>query len=92
MKRLYVWFDAVIGYLSASVEWARRIGDPDAWQQWWSNPDARGYYFMGKDNIVFHSVIWPASCSATTAKVITAARSVRWASCGCPTSWCPVSS
>jgi methionyl-tRNA synthetase len=59
MKRLYVWFDAVIGYLSASVEWARRIGDPDAWREWWTNQDARGYYFMGKDNIVFHSVIWP---------------------------------
>ena len=59
MKRLYVWFDAVIGYLSASVEWARRTGDPEAWRQWWINPDARGYYFMGKDNIVFHSVIWP---------------------------------
>ena len=60
MKRLYVWFDAVIGYLSASVEWAQRIGDPDAWQQWWTNPDAKSYYFMGKDNIVFHSVIWPS--------------------------------
>ncbi|MHA6796724.1 methionine--tRNA ligase [Pseudonocardia bannensis] len=60
MKRLYVWFDAVIGYLSASVEWARRTGDPDAWKQWWTDPDAQGYYFMGKDNIVFHSVIWPA--------------------------------
>ncbi|HEY1973417.1 MAG TPA: methionine--tRNA ligase [Pseudonocardia sp.] len=61
MKRLYVWFDAVIGYLSASVEWARRFGpSPDAWQQWWCDPDATGYYFMGKDNIVFHSVIWPA--------------------------------
>ncbi len=59
MKRLYVWFDAVIGYLSASVEWARRSGDPEAWRQWWCEPDARGYYFMGKDNIVFHSVIWP---------------------------------
>ncbi|MEZ0073336.1 methionine--tRNA ligase [Planotetraspora sp. GP83] len=59
-KRLYVWFDAVIGYLSASIEWARRSGDPDAWRQWWQNPDARGYYFMGKDNIVFHSEIWPA--------------------------------
>ncbi len=59
-KRLYVWFDAVIGYLSASVEWARRTGDPDAWRQWWQSPDARGYYFMGKDNIVFHSEIWPA--------------------------------
>ena len=60
MKRLYVWFDAVIGYLSASVEWARRGPDPDAWKQWWCDPAAQGYYFMGKDNIVFHSVIWPA--------------------------------
>ncbi|MEU0518638.1 methionine--tRNA ligase [Streptosporangium sp. NPDC006007] len=59
-KRLYVWFDAVIGYLSASIEWARRSGDPDAWRQWWQNPDARAYYFMGKDNIVFHAEIWPA--------------------------------
>jgi methionyl-tRNA synthetase len=59
-KRLYVWFDAVIGYLSASIEWARRIGDPDAWRAWWCDPEAASYYFMGKDNIVFHSVIWPA--------------------------------
>jgi len=59
MKRIYVWFDAVIGYLSASVEWARRSGDADAWQKWWTDPDSRAYYFMGKDNIVFHSVIWP---------------------------------
>jgi methionyl-tRNA synthetase len=60
MKRFYVWFDAVIGYLSASVEWARRSGNDDAWQEFWTNPDAQGYYFMGKDNIVFHSLIWPA--------------------------------
>jgi methionyl-tRNA synthetase len=59
-KRLYVWFDAVIGYLSASIEWARRTGDPDAWRAWWNDPDALGYYFMGKDNITFHSQIWPA--------------------------------
>jgi methionyl-tRNA synthetase len=59
-KRLYVWFDAVIGYLSASVEWARRSGDPDAWKAWWHDPAAEPYYFMGKDNTVFHSVIWPA--------------------------------
>lgn len=59
-KRLYVWFDAVIGYLSASIEWARRSGDPEAWRQWWNNPEALSYYFMGKDNIVFHSQIWPA--------------------------------
>ena len=60
MKRFYVWFDAVIGYLSASVEWARRSGDDDAWQEFWTNPDAQSYYFMGKDNIVFHSLIWPS--------------------------------
>jgi methionyl-tRNA synthetase len=59
-KRIYVWFDAVIGYLSASVEWARRSGDPDAWRAWWQQDDAESYYFMGKDNIVFHSEIWPA--------------------------------
>ncbi len=59
-KRIYVWFDAVIGYLSASIEWARRSGDPDAWRRWWSSPEADGHYFMGKDNIVFHSVIWPS--------------------------------
>ena len=59
-KRLYVWFDAVIGYLSASIEWARRLGDPEAWRAWWNDPQALSYYFMGKDNIVFHSQIWPA--------------------------------
>jgi methionyl-tRNA synthetase len=59
-KRIYVWFDAVIGYLSASIEWAARSGDPDAWRAWWQNDDARQYYFMGKDNIVFHAEIWPA--------------------------------
>jgi methionyl-tRNA synthetase len=59
-KRIYVWFDAVIGYLSASVEWALNRGEPDAWRAWWQNPAAKHYYFMGKDNIVFHSVIWPS--------------------------------
>ena len=73
-KRLYVWFDAVIGYLSASIEWARRTGDPEAWRAWWNRPtldnpggvdEASGdlpvsYYFQGKDNITFHSQIWPA--------------------------------
>jgi methionyl-tRNA synthetase len=59
-KRIYVWFDAVIGYLSASIEWASRSGDPDAWRAWWQAPDADAYYFMGKDNIVFHAEIWPA--------------------------------
>jgi methionyl-tRNA synthetase len=60
MKRLYVWFDACIGYLSASVEWAQRSGNPDAWREWWTGPDARHFYFMGKDNIVFHTIVWPA--------------------------------
>jgi methionyl-tRNA synthetase len=59
-KRIYVWFDAVIGYLSAAVEWAQTRGTPDAWREWWQNPDAEHVYFMGKDNIVFHTVIWPS--------------------------------
>ena len=59
-KRIYVWFDAVVGYLSASIEWARRSGDPEAWRQWWQTPESAAYYFMGKDNIVFHAEIWPA--------------------------------
>ncbi len=68
-KRLYVWFDAVIGYLSASIEWARRLalvegGDGERWREWWNDPEALAYYFMGKDNIVFHSVIWPAELLA----------------------------
>ena len=59
-KRIYVWFEAVIGYLSAAVEWASNRGTPDAWRDWWQNPEARHSYFMGKDNIVFHSIIWPS--------------------------------
>ncbi|HET6653991.1 MAG TPA: methionine--tRNA ligase [Nocardioides sp.] len=67
-KKLYVWFDAVIGYLSASVEWARRLGEPDRWRDWWNDPDALSYYFMGKDNITFHSQIWPAELLAYSGK------------------------
>jgi methionyl-tRNA synthetase len=59
-KRLYVWFEAVIGYLSASIEWAHNRGTPDAWKHWWYNPQAEIYNFIGKDNIPFHTVIWPA--------------------------------
>ena len=59
-KKIYVWFDAVIGYLSASIQWAALQGDRDAWRPYWQDPDSRAYYFMGKDNIVFHSEIWPA--------------------------------
>jgi len=67
-KRLYVWFDAVIGYLSASIEWARRQGDPEMWRLWWNDPAALSYYFMGKDNITFHSQIWPAELLAANGK------------------------
>jgi methionyl-tRNA synthetase len=64
-KKLYVWFDAVVGYLSASIEWARRYGsEPEAWRRFWSDEQARQYYFMGKDNITFHSQIWPAELLA----------------------------
>ena len=59
-KCLYVWFEAVIGYFSASVEWARSQGQPEAWTDWWYDPTAKTLYFIGKDNIPFHAVIWPA--------------------------------
>jgi methionyl-tRNA synthetase len=59
-KRLYVWFEAVIGYLSAAIEWSKITNDPDAWKDWWLNPTARSYYFIGKDNIFFHTALWPA--------------------------------
>ena len=90
LKRLYVWFDAVIGYLSASVEWAadRRS---DAWRKWWINPDARGYYFMGKDNIVFHSVIWPGILLGHNGEGDHGGAVGPLASSGCPTSWCRAS-
>ena len=58
-KRIYVWYDAVIGYLSASKEWAAITGAPEAWRSWWQDAAARTYYFIGKDNIEFHSIIWP---------------------------------
>ena len=59
-KRIYVWFEAVIGYLSATKEWAQRSGQPDAWKRFWEESDAETYYFQGKDNIPFHTLIWPA--------------------------------
>ena len=59
-KRIYVWFDAVIGYLSATREWAQRSGKPEAWRDYWEDDQARSYYFIGKDNISFHTIIWPA--------------------------------
>ncbi len=59
-KRLYVWFEAVIGYFSASIEWASNVGHAEKWKDWWYQPHAKTYYFIGKDNIPFHAVIWPA--------------------------------
>lgn len=58
-KRVYVWFEAVIGYLSASKEWAESCGDSERWRGFWQG-DVKSYYFIGKDNIIFHTVIWPA--------------------------------
>ncbi|MDP6647722.1 MAG: methionine--tRNA ligase [Dehalococcoidales bacterium] len=59
-KRLYVWFEAVIGYLSASKEWAKSSGDETKWRPFWQGEGAKSYYFIGKDNIPFHTIIWPA--------------------------------
>ncbi len=59
-KVLYVWFDAPIGYISATVEWADRIGEPERWKDYWLDPETRLVHFIGKDNIIFHAMIWPA--------------------------------
>jgi methionyl-tRNA synthetase len=64
-KRIYVWFEAVIGYFSASIEWAKNLGQPEKWKEWWYQPDAKTYYFIGKDNIPFHTIIWPGELIAT---------------------------
>ena len=59
-KRIYVWFEAVIGYLSAPIEWSLISGQPEAWREWWVNSDAKQFHFIGKDNIFFHTSLWPA--------------------------------
>jgi methionyl-tRNA synthetase len=59
-KRLYVWFEAVIGYLSATKEWAKSSGDNEKWRLFWQDKEAKSYYFIGKDNIPFHTIVWPA--------------------------------
>lgn len=64
-KRIYVWFEAVIGYLSAAKEWAQRQGDPEAWRDWWEGDDARSVYFIGKDNIPFHCLVFPSMLYGT---------------------------
>ena len=63
-KRIYVWFEAVIGYLSAAIEWAKNSERPDAWKEFWKDESTRAYYFIGKDNIPFHTIIWPAMLMA----------------------------
>ncbi len=63
-KRLYVWYEAVMGYLSAAREWAKNHSTPEAWKDYWLNPDCKSIYFMGKDNITFHAVLWPAFIKA----------------------------
>jgi methionyl-tRNA synthetase len=69
-KCLYVWIEAVVGYLSAAIEWAQLNSgssgeeapypDPKAWREWWANPESKHLYFQGKDNIFFHTSMWPA--------------------------------
>ena len=61
-KRIYVWFENVVGYLSAAKEWAQLNGTPEAWRDFWEDPAAKIYYFIGKDNIWFHTLSWPAQC------------------------------
>jgi methionyl-tRNA synthetase len=59
-KVLYVWFDAPLGYISSTIEWAEKIGQPDRWKNYWQDPNTILIHFIGKDNIVFHGIIWPA--------------------------------
>jgi methionyl-tRNA synthetase len=63
-KVLYVWFDAPIGYISATKEWAREQGDPDRWKKYWQQDDTKLIHFIGKDNIVFHCLIFPSMLMA----------------------------
>jgi methionyl-tRNA synthetase len=59
-KRIYVWYEALLGYLSAAREWSQKNGTPEAWRDFWEDPNAKTYYFIGKDNIVFHTLLFPA--------------------------------
>ncbi len=63
-KVMYVWFDAPIGYISSTKEWAERIGKPNRWKEYWLDSDTRLVHFIGKDNIVFHAMVWPAMLMA----------------------------
>jgi methionyl-tRNA synthetase len=64
-KRFYVWFDACIGYVSSTIEWAENVGEPDRWREYWQEPECRLLHFIGKDNTVFHTLIWPAQLMGT---------------------------
>ncbi|MCH9006558.1 methionine--tRNA ligase [candidate division KSB1 bacterium] len=59
-KVIYVWFEAVLGYISATKEWAQKIGEPERWQSYWQNENCKLVHFIGKDNIVFHAVMFPS--------------------------------
>jgi methionyl-tRNA synthetase len=63
-KVLYVWFDAVLGYISSTKEWASRMGDPDRWKRYWQSDDTKYVAFIGKDNVVFHCIVFPAMLMA----------------------------
>jgi len=69
-KTIYVWFEAVLGYVSATIEWARRVGEPDLWLEFWNDQHVKGVYFIGKDNIPFHTIIFPALLLATKEKYV----------------------
>ena len=69
-KRIYVWFEAVIGYLSAPIEWSQLSGNKEAWRDWWVNPEAKQIHFIGKDNIFFHAALWPAELMGAGAQFL----------------------
>jgi len=67
-KVIYVWFEAVIGYLSAAIEWAEKSGNPSAWEDFWKDSECRHYYFIAGGNVPFHTIIWPAELIAYNEK------------------------
>jgi methionyl-tRNA synthetase len=67
-KRIYVWLEAVIGYLSASIEWSQKEGNPSLWEDFWKDPKCRHYYFIAGGNVPFHTIIWPSELIAYNKK------------------------
>jgi methionyl-tRNA synthetase len=86
-KCLYVWFEAVMGYFTASVEWAHNTGQPEAWKDWWYEPSAKIYNFIGKDNIPFHTLIWQAELLGVGRIYEDDSSKKLTGPSGCPTSW-----